>query len=178
MARTTLFAMGLFVAFVVTGCMSPYYGQYDREEERIADSLLPPPLTIDDVIALAQDTVSDAIIISQIKATRSYFQLTTEDIRKMKKAGVSEKVITAMINTAEPPRYARRQRRYYSSPGYYYPYYYGYPWYSSIYFGFGYRPSYFGHGYYGGHYFGGHGYGGHYSGGHGGGGHRSIGGHR
>jgi hypothetical protein len=133
MKQSTVLAVSILVTFLASGCMSPYNGQYERDErEAIADSLLPPPLTIDDVIALAQDTVSDAIIISQIKATRSYFQLTTDDIRTLKKSGVSEKVITAMINTAEPPRYARRQQRYYSSPGYNYPYYYGYPWYYGL----------------------------------------------
>lgn len=196
LARTTRssgLAAGVLIAFVSTGCMSSYYGQYERQEVATADTLQTPPMTIDDVIALAKDSLSDDVIISQIKATNAYFQLTTNDIIRLKKAGVSEKVIDAMIKTTEPPKYGRRLRRYSYYPGYY-PYtgyYYGYPWYSSYYLGlsFGhphhYYTPYIGHyGYYGGHYgghgySGGHGFGGHgYSGGHGSGGHRSFGSHR
>jgi hypothetical protein len=193
MKRIVVFGTIILVGLFLAGCVSPYYGQYERDEEVTADSLLVPPMSIDDVIALTKDSVSEAVIISQIKATRSYFSLTTEDILTLKKSGVSEKVISAMIKTGEQPRYARRQRRYSYYPPYYYsPYYYGYPWHSSFYLGYGYYPYYYsGHGYYGGHYSGGHGYygghylggyGGHYSGGHfsggHGGGHRSVGGHR
>ncbi len=192
MKRIALTGALVLAAFLVGGCISPYYGQYERDEEAAADSLLAPPMSIDDVIALTKDSLSDAVIISQIKATRSYFSLTTEDILTLKKTGVSEKVISAMIKTGEQqPRYARRQRRYSYYPPYYYsPHYFGYPSYSSFYLGYGSYPYYYsghryygghysgGHGYYGGHYSGGHYSGGHFSGGHGSGGHRSVGGHR
>lgn len=182
MKHTTRLALMVLVALIGAGCMSPYYGQYERKERLTADTLQAPAITIDDVMALARDSVSDEVIISQIKATNAYFQLTTADILRLKKAGVSEKVIDAMIKTAEPTKSGRRLRRYSYNPGYY-PYtgyYYGYPWYSSYYLGlsFGhpyhYYTPYIGHyGSYGG-YYGGHGY----SGGHGSGGHRSSGSHR
>ena len=188
MKRIVLVGALVLAMFLVGGCVSPYYGQYEREgAEAVTDSLLAPSMAIADVIALTKDSVSDDVIISQIKATRSFFSLTTDDILVLKKAGVSEKVITTMIKSGVQPRYIRRQRRYAYYPSYYYPYYHGYPWYSS--FSLGYYP-YSGHGYYGGYYGGGHRYyggqgsggygfgGGYYSGGHGSSGHRSVGRHR
>jgi len=164
----------LAAAFVGTGCMSGYYAHRERIEAVEEDSLRPPPMTIDDVIALAQDSVSDDVIINQIKATDAYFRLTTDDILALKKAGVSERVISAMIQTGRQPRPVRRTRIY--AP-LYYPYWSAFwypdpwlswpPWYSSFYIGYS--------------HFGGHPVG-HPSvsryGGHSSGGHRSAGGRR
>ncbi|MEW6195592.1 MAG: hypothetical protein AB1521_10600 [Bacteroidota bacterium] len=187
--KRIIFLVGVVaVALGSTGCYSMYETQFARDE-------LPPDssaMSIDEVITLSNEGVSDELIISQIKATYSYFGLTTDDIVYLKKAGVSEKVINAMIKTAEPT--TRKIRRYYYGSSYYgypYSYYYGYPWYSSFYFGYyggHYRnypsvshfPSYGGH--YNRGYFGGHGYRGNYSGSNGfrgfSGGHRSAGRHR
>ena len=57
------------------------------------------PLTVADVKALAQARVSDDLIISQIRNSRTVYQLRTVDIIELKNAGVSEKVIDFMINT-------------------------------------------------------------------------------
>lgn len=170
--KRIIFLVGLIaVAIISTGCYSTYETQYARDEIQPDSSAM----SIDDVITLSKEGLSDDVIISQIKATYSYFELTTDDIVRLKKAGVSGKVINAMIKTAETT--ARKIRRYYyNSPSYLYPYYYyGYPWYSSYlgYYGWYYHypsvlhfPSYGGH--YSGGYYGGHGgYGGYYSGGHG-----------
>ncbi|MEK9139071.1 MAG: hypothetical protein AAB393_18280, partial [Bacteroidota bacterium] len=89
MKRIAVVGTVILAAFLVSGCISPYYGQYERGETEMADSLLAPPMSIDDVISLTKDSVSDAVIISQMKATRSYFSLTTDDILTLKKAGVS-----------------------------------------------------------------------------------------
>jgi hypothetical protein len=171
--------VGLAVSFVATGCMTGYYAHRERGQMVAEDTLLAPPMTIDDVVALAKDSVSDDVIISQIKATDSYFRLTTDDILTLKKEGVSERVITAMIQTSQKPQPARRRTIY--SPMYYpywssywYPYswypYSWYDWYPSVYYGY----SHIG-GYYGGRVFGGQ-YGGHPSAGHYGG--RASAGHR
>jgi hypothetical protein len=175
--------VGLAVSFVATGCMTGYYAHRERGQMVAEDTLLAPAMTIDDVIALAKDSVSDDVIISQIKATDSYFRLTTDDILTLKKAGVSQRVITAMIQTSQNPQPARRRSVY--APMYYpywssywypyawYPYswYYWPTWYPSVYLGY----SHYG-GYYGGRY------GGHISvgraGGHGAAGHRSGGARR
>lgn len=196
MKLTTIFVLGLMLSFATVGCVPAYYSLYERERASDVDTLQASAMTKGDIIALSKEGVSDEVIISQIKATASYFQLNTDDIIELKKAGVSEKVINVMIKSAEPRPVRQTARRYsYGYPSYY-PYgiysgysgYYGYPWYypgySSIYPGFGYgyyRPyvSHFYTPYYGGH-FGYSGFygGGHFSGGYGYGGHRSFGGHR
>lgn len=57
------------------------------------------PLLVSDVEALAKAGISDDLIISQIRNSRTVYHLTTADIIALKKAGVSDKVIDFMINT-------------------------------------------------------------------------------
>ena len=176
-----ILAVGLAPLIASAGCVSPYYGQYERERVSEVDTLQAPAMTKEDVIALAREGISDEVIVSQIKATGSYFQLSTDDILELKKAGVSEKVMSAMIKSGESRPVRRAIRRYYYGYPPYVPYsiYYGYPWYnpwySSIHLGFSYRRYYpYVHsGFNSGHFSRGH-----YSGFHGYGGHRSFGGHR
>ena len=58
------------------------------------------PLATADVKALAKASVSDEIIISQIRNSHSVYHLSTAEIIDLKDAGVSLKVIDFMINTA------------------------------------------------------------------------------
>src|SRR5579859_362581 len=58
------------------------------------------PLGVADVKALARAGVSDEVIISQIRNSHTAYHLSTADIIDLKDAGVSEKVIDFMINTA------------------------------------------------------------------------------
>lgn len=98
-------------------------------------------MTFDEILELVEAGVSDEVIISQIKATGAYFELTSEDILFLKDQGVSDAVIKAMIDTARK-RPVRRRVRIYRRP---YPpsLYYGRP-YSAVGFGFG--LGFFGHG--------------------------------
>jgi outer membrane lipoprotein SlyB len=57
------------------------------------------PLTVVDVKSLAKAGISDDLIISQIRNSRTVYYLTTADIIDLKNAGVSEKIINFMINT-------------------------------------------------------------------------------
>jgi len=57
------------------------------------------PLGLADIKALAKAGVSDEVIISQIRASRTVYHLTTAEIIELKDAGVSQKVIDFMINT-------------------------------------------------------------------------------
>ena len=157
-----LFVGAVAMTFALSGCMTGYTTLHRERRQMVErDSLTPPPMTINDVIALTQDSVSADVIISQMKATDSYFRLTTDDIVALRKAGVNDKVINAMIQTANNP--PERRTRTIVYPSYYpywwytwYPYYWG-GWYSPWYFGAGYRVSY-PHYYYGGsHYYGGRG---------------------
>jgi hypothetical protein len=73
------------------------------------------PLGLADIKALARAGVSDEVIMSQIRNSRTAYRLTTAEIIELKDAGVSNRVIDYMINTpsmypqpAPPP-----PRRYY-----------------------------------------------------------------
>lgn len=71
------------------------------------------PLGLADIKALSRAGVSDDVIISQIRQSRTAYRLTTAEIIELKEAGVSERVIDFMINTPSlyppppPPRYRR-----------------------------------------------------------------------
>lgn len=56
-------------------------------------------LGLADIKALAQAKISDDIIISQIRNSRSVYHLSTADIIDLNNSGVSSKVIDFMINT-------------------------------------------------------------------------------
>jgi outer membrane lipoprotein SlyB len=58
------------------------------------------PLSVADVKALAQARLSDDVIISQIRNSRTVYHLSVSDIIDLKNSGVSERVIDYMINTA------------------------------------------------------------------------------
>jgi len=57
------------------------------------------PLTVADVQALVKAGISDDLVISQIRNSRTVYHLTTADIIALKNAGVSERIIDFMINT-------------------------------------------------------------------------------
>jgi len=72
-------------------------------------------LGLTDVAQMAQAHVSDDVIISQIRATASVFQLSAQDIVWLKQNGVGDAVVQEMQATATrypagvypaPPRYA------------------------------------------------------------------------
>ncbi len=56
-------------------------------------------LSTKDVEQMSQAGIRDEVIIKQINATQSEFHLTTADIIDLKNAGVSQRVIDAMIST-------------------------------------------------------------------------------
>jgi hypothetical protein len=57
-------------------------------------------LSIADIKALAAAGVNDDTIVSQIDSSHSVFHLSSTDIIDLHNAGVSEKVVNYMINTA------------------------------------------------------------------------------
>ena len=58
------------------------------------------PLGLADIKALSKASLSDEVIISQIRNSRMAYHLSTAEIIDLKDTGVSEKVIDFMINTA------------------------------------------------------------------------------
>ena len=57
------------------------------------------PLTVVDVKSLVKAGISDDLVISQIRNSRTVYHLSTADIIDLKSAGVSERIIGFMINT-------------------------------------------------------------------------------
>jgi outer membrane lipoprotein SlyB len=57
------------------------------------------PLSVADVKALAKAGISEDVIISQIKISRTVFHLSAADIIDMRDSGVSDRVVNYMINT-------------------------------------------------------------------------------
>ena len=57
------------------------------------------PLTVPDVKALVKAGITDDLIISQIRNSRTVYHLTTADIVDLKNSGASDKIIDYMINT-------------------------------------------------------------------------------
>jgi hypothetical protein len=57
------------------------------------------PLTINDVIKLSQNGVSDTTMMSYIRNTSSAYSLSQAQIRRMQDAGVSQRVINYMVDT-------------------------------------------------------------------------------
>jgi hypothetical protein len=115
---------------------------------------------ISDVCRMSKDGVSDELIIRKIELSHKKFRLESEDFHKLQKAGVSEKVMSAMLETevsskdkkkaekeklaaekAQAKELAKAQAkddpRAYAGPYYAYPYYvpYSVP-YSAPYSGF------------------------------------------
>ncbi len=69
------------------------------------------PLTLADIKALAKAGVSDEVIISQIRNSRTVYRLSANEIIELHEAGVSNRVIDFMINTPSlypPPPPPRR----------------------------------------------------------------------
>jgi hypothetical protein len=82
----------------------------DKSEEKtqaeIAAASAPGPLGLTDVAQMAQQHISDEVIINQIRTTGSVFRLSPSDIDYLKQNGVSDAVVMEMQATAT--RYARR----------------------------------------------------------------------
>jgi len=55
------------------------------------------PMTVDEVIKLVKNKISDSIIIARIEETESYFSLSTDDLIELKEAGASDNLVQYMI---------------------------------------------------------------------------------
>jgi serine/threonine-protein kinase len=60
-------------------------------------------LTNDDIIEMAEAKVGPAIIVGQIRASKTNFNLSPSEVIRLSKAGVPAEVIDAMRNPAPPP---------------------------------------------------------------------------
>ena len=60
---------------------------------------LPPPLSEQDVLSLHAAGVSDGEILRRIAESRSVYYLAAEDIARLREAGLSDALVTGMIET-------------------------------------------------------------------------------
>jgi hypothetical protein len=67
-----------------------------------APSLSSTPLTNEDVVALKRAGLSDAQLIVRIKSAPGLYRLEAADLAALKKAGLSQDVIQAMIDVGSP----------------------------------------------------------------------------
>ena len=93
-------------------------------------------LQVEDIINMANADVGAEVILRQIQVTRSRFELDTDQIIRLKKAGVDDKVIEAMVNTEQmtdhfdweygysPYEYGQRFGSNWYPVSYHYPYVY------------------------------------------------------
>ena len=128
----------IIIAVIAAGCASEQYTQTPRGRHLPADSV--KAMTMQDVITLSKNGVSDSLIIGMLDATDTWFRMTPQNVVEMKNAGVSDRVIAAMMeqpSSTEPPTVIYRY--YDPTPGYWYGWYS--PWYGPrIAFRYGHRP--------------------------------------
>lgn len=106
-----------------------------------------PAITIDEVIALSEAGFEDSTIISILERTDSEYDLITQDLIKLKEAGVSEEIITYMLKAEEYYEEEGEYEEYSDRPRVEVYHYYDYPhW--SLYLGSGYPYDYLYSGFY------------------------------
>ena len=62
-----------------------------------------PSLTVDEVISLISAGISGDLIIAKIRTSGQTFDLSTDDMVRLKKAGASDAVMKAMMNATPAP---------------------------------------------------------------------------
>src|SRR5688572_20750466 len=133
-----------FLACALPGCVVEPYPVYRVRE-------IPGGLTSEAIVRMSKAGTSDAVLLQKIADEGMAARPTAEEVETLKKEGLSDAVVAAMVSTrvVPPERHVEYVYDYY--PRYYsYPY----PYYYSPY-GYGYYP--YGHyPYYGGYYYGGY----------------------
>jgi surface antigen len=103
--------VGALAGGVVGGAVGNSMDQQEKRANQArlaaAESRVGPPMGIADVIQVTRQNWTEAMIINQIRATGSTFQLSMEDIRLLQANNVSPNVIVEM-QSRPPVRYVRR----------------------------------------------------------------------
>jgi hypothetical protein len=80
--------------------------QEKKAQEAAAAAQAQRQIGLMDIVQMSQQHISDPVIISQIRTSGSYYQLSAQDTIWLKQNGVSDPVITEMMATAQ--RYPHR----------------------------------------------------------------------
>ena len=71
----------------------------------------PPPLTQSDVISMVKVSVPDDEIMRRIDETRSVFRLSSEDVVRLRNEGLSDRLVSFMLDTYARAAAAEQRRR-------------------------------------------------------------------
>ena len=126
-------------ALLLTGCVTRTY----------TVATPPPGPSVAQIQSMVQAHVSDSVIVNQIQNSSSRYALTADQIIELKNAGVSDRVVNALINSASKPSVQTPTTV--ETGSYVYPSVYVDPW---PWFWWGWGPGYYG-GYYRGDWHGG-----------------------
>jgi hypothetical protein len=150
-----LLLLPALLALVLAGCET--LNQADREmlyrhhvSEVVSDKMVHgEPLAVADFIELSKRGVPDGFVIRYLRSTYAVYNLTTAQVLRLRRGGVSDDVIDYLLQT--PRMFGPRYYPYdpYFGIGPYYPYYYPYGFYGypGFFYGSGYRYRYYhGHG--------------------------------
>ena len=74
-----------------------------------AISIAQEVLTNDSVIQMVKGGLPAAVVIAKIKSTPSKFDLRTDSLVSLKKAGVTDEILEAMVSAGAPPPPRRRR---------------------------------------------------------------------
>jgi hypothetical protein len=99
---TRLLALTATIAFL-SGCAVPYYPRGPIRGEEAAQRPAVHPISMEDVSRLAKAGISDDIIIAKIRNDGVTARPTTDQIVALKKEGVSDRVIEAVVSAQVAP---------------------------------------------------------------------------
>ena len=71
----------------------------------------PPPLTQADIISMVKMSVPDDEIMRRIDETRTVFRLSSEDVIRLRNEGLSDRLVSFMLDTYARAAAAEQRRR-------------------------------------------------------------------
>src|SRR5438128_9405252 len=103
--RHAVFALAA-AAFLLCGCAD--LSRYDRsvlEQHRVSPALYEKmthrdPLTLEDIVELSKRGLPASFIVHYLHSTSQVYQLTTDDVLQLKRAGVANEVIDYLLPTS------------------------------------------------------------------------------
>ena len=72
---------------------------------------VPAPLTQSDIILMVKAGMGDEDILRRIDATRTVFRLSSEDVLRLRQEGVSDRVVSYMLETYTRAAVSEQRRR-------------------------------------------------------------------
>ncbi len=99
-------AIGAGVGALTGAALGAGQDKADAQRQAAIDAASRPvgTVTVDNVIAMAQQRVDDSIIINQVRANRMVAPLQSDDVIRLQQNGISPEVIRAMQDSPPVPR--------------------------------------------------------------------------